>query len=53
MLKIDIPRLIRTAAEKVPSGKPTQNFDIATLLKSEAAAKFRKMGELTILSNDS
>lgn len=37
----------------MPSGKPTENFDIATLLKSEAAVKFKKLGELTILSKDS
>jgi hypothetical protein len=43
MLKIDIPTLIRTAAEKVPAGKPNEKFDLSTLLKSEAAAKFKKM----------
>lgn len=54
MLKIDIPQLIRNAALAVPSPlkPPSVKFDITTLLKSEAVAKYSNIKELTILSEN-
>jgi hypothetical protein len=55
MLKIDIPKLIRDAAAKiseVSAKTDSEKFDITTLLKNEAAIKYKKMGNLTILSRN-